>query len=99
MQPRSLSTRLLVSVSILLILFFGVTILALDFVFQDLSRRAIQDRLEVQVIALLSASEEDSSGGLRADQLAEPRHRDQVSGWGMAPVPLVLLADIHQVRP
>ena len=73
MQPRSLSTRLLVSVSILLILFFGVTILALDFVFQDLSRRAIQDRLDVQVIALLSASEEDSSGGLRPDQLAEPR--------------------------
>lgn len=80
MQPRSLSTRLLLSVSILLILFFGVTILALDFVFQDLSRRAIQDRLEVQVIALLSASEEDSSGGLRADQLAEPRFDNPGSG-------------------
>ncbi|MBL8270228.1 ATP-binding protein [Steroidobacter sp.] len=80
MQPRSLSTRLLVSVSILLILFFGVTILALDFVFQDLSRRAIQDRLEIQVLALLSASEEDSSGGLRPDQLAEPRFDNPGSG-------------------
>lgn len=80
MQPRSLSTRLLVSVSILLILFFGVTILALDFVFQDLSRRAIQNRLEVQVIALLSASEEDASGGLRADNLAEPRFDNPGSG-------------------
>lgn len=80
MQPRSLSTRLLVSVSILLILFFGVTILALDFVFQDLARRAIQDRLEVQVLALLSASEEDSSGGLRPDQLAEPRFDNPGSG-------------------
>ena len=80
MQPRSLSTRLLVSVSVLLILFFGVTILALDFVFQDLSRRAIQDRLEIQVIALLSASEEDSSGGLRPDQLAEPRFDNPGSG-------------------
>ncbi len=80
MQPRSLSTRLLVSVSILLILFFGVTILALDFVFQDLARRAIQDRLEVQVVALLSASEEDSSGGLRPDQLAEPRFDNPGSG-------------------
>jgi two-component system, OmpR family, sensor histidine kinase PhoQ len=80
MQPRSLSTRLLVSVSILLILFFGVTILALDFVFQDLSRRAIQDRLEVQLVALLSASEEDSSGGLRPDQLAEPRFDNPGSG-------------------
>lgn len=80
MQPRSLSTRLLVSVSILLILFFGVTILALDFVFQDLSRRAIQDRLEIQVLALLTASEEDSSGGLRPDQLAEPRFDNPGSG-------------------
>ena len=80
MQPRSLSTRLLASVSILLILFFGVTILALDFVFQDLARRAIQDRLEVQVLALLTASEEDSSGGLRPDQLAEPRFENPGSG-------------------
>jgi two-component system sensor histidine kinase PhoQ len=80
MQPRSLSTRLLVSVSILLVLFFGVTILALDFVFQDLSRRAIQNRLEVQVIALLSASEEDSSGGLRPDNIAEPRFDNPGSG-------------------
>lgn len=80
MQPRSLSTRLLVSVSVLLILFFGVTILALDFVFQDLNRRAVRDRLGVQVLALLSASEEDSSGGLRPDQLAEPRFDNPGSG-------------------
>lgn len=80
MQPRSLSTRLLVSVSLLLSLFFGVTILALDFVFRDMSRRAIQDRLEVQVLALLSASEEDFSGGLRPDQLAEPRFDNPGSG-------------------
>lgn len=80
MQPRSLSTRLLVSVSILLILFFGVTILALDFVFQDVSRRAVESRLEVQVLALLSASEEDSSGGLRPEQLAEPRFDNPGSG-------------------
>ena len=80
MQPRSLSTRLLVSVSILLILFFGVTILALDFVFQDLSRRAIQDRLEIQVLALLTASEEDASGGLNPEQLAEPRFDNPGSG-------------------
>lgn len=80
MQPRSLSTRLLVSVSVLLILFFGVTILALDFVFQDLSRRSAEEKLYVQVLALLSASEEDSSGGLRADQLAEPRFENPGSG-------------------
>lgn len=80
MQPRSLSTRLLASVSVLLIVFFGITIVALDLVFRDLSERAIRDRLEVQVLALLSASEEDSSGGLRPEQLAEARFDHPNSG-------------------
>ena len=80
MQPRSLSTRLLASVSVLLILFFGLTILALDVIFRDLSERAIRDRLEVQVLALLSASEEDVSGGLRPQQLAEARFDNPGSG-------------------
>ena len=80
MPSRSLSTRLLASVSALLILFFGITIVALDFAFRDLSERAIRDRLEVQVIALLSASEEDSSGGLHPEQLAEARFDNPGSG-------------------
>lgn len=80
MQPHSLSTRLLLSVSAVLVVFFGITILALDFVFRDLSERAIRDRLEVQVIALLSASEEDGEGSLRPQQLAEPRFDNPGSG-------------------
>jgi two-component system sensor histidine kinase PhoQ len=80
MRSRSLSTRLLASVSALLIVFFGITIVALDFAFRDLSERAIRDRLEVQVIALLSASEEDSSGGLHPEQLAEARFDNPGSG-------------------
>jgi two-component system, OmpR family, sensor histidine kinase PhoQ len=79
-RPRSLITRLLASVSVLLVLFFGITILAVDFVFQDLSRRAIRDRLEVQVLALLSASEENAAGGLHPEQLAEPRFDTPGSG-------------------
>lgn len=65
MQPQSLSTRLLVSVSVLLLLFFGITIFALDYVFRDLTTKAMRERLEVQLISLITASEEDSSGGLR----------------------------------
>src|ERR671912_639143 len=38
MGPRSLSTRLLASVSILLIVFFGITIAALDFAYRHRSR-------------------------------------------------------------
>ncbi len=80
MQPRSLSARLLWSVSALLVVFFGITIVALDFVFRDLSERAIRDRLEVQVIAMLSASEEDEEGNLTPQQLAEPRFDNPGSG-------------------
>jgi len=81
MAARSLSTRLLASITVLLVLFFGITIVALNFVFQNLSERALRDRLEVQLIALISASEEDSSGGLQpAPQLAEARFKNPGSG-------------------
>ncbi|HEY5810545.1 MAG TPA: hypothetical protein VIT67_21430, partial [Povalibacter sp.] len=81
MQPRSLSTRLLASVSVLLIIFFGLTIAALDTVFRDLAERSMRDRLEVQLLGLISASEEDSSGGLQPSaQLAETRFGNPGSG-------------------
>src|SRR4051812_22398366 len=81
MAARSLRTRLLASITVLLVLFFGITIVALNFVFQNLSERALRDRLEVQLIALISASDEDSSGGLQpAPQLAEARFKNPGSG-------------------
>ena len=81
MQPRSLSNRLLASVSVLLVVFFGITIAALDLVFRDLAERSVRDRLEVQLVALISVSEEDSAGGLQpAPQLAEMRFNNPGSG-------------------
>lgn len=82
MQPRSLSTRLLASVSVLLVVFFGITIVALDLVFQDQAERAERDRLHVQLLALISASEEDGNGGLQPapQQLAETRFKNPGSG-------------------
>ena len=82
MQPRSLSTRLLASVSVLLILFFGITIVALDLVFRDLAERSVRDRLEVQLLALISASDEDSSGGLQPapQKIDEARFKNPGSG-------------------
>ncbi|HEX2492884.1 MAG TPA: ATP-binding protein [Steroidobacter sp.] len=61
MQPRSLSTRLLASVSILLLVFFGLTIAALDLVFREVTEQAMRDRLEAQLLTLISASEEDGA--------------------------------------
>jgi two-component system, OmpR family, sensor histidine kinase PhoQ len=60
MRTRSLNARLLVSVSILLVLFFGVTIVVLYKVYRDLSDNAIRTRLELQVSVLISASDEQS---------------------------------------
>jgi len=51
---RSLSARLLLSLFVLLILFFGVTIAALDFVFRDLAERSLRELLDAQVLTLIS---------------------------------------------
>ncbi|MGH8176630.1 MAG: ATP-binding protein [Steroidobacter sp.] len=81
MQPRSLSTRLLASVSILLVLFFGLTIAALDLVFREVTEQAMRDRLEAQLLALISASEEDDSGGLQpTPEKTEERLKNPGSG-------------------
>lgn len=82
MQPRSLSTRLLASVSVLLVVFFGITIVALDLVFQDQSEQAERDRLHVQLLSVISATEEDGNGGLQPapQQLAEARFKNPGSG-------------------
>ena len=77
----SLSGRLLASVSLLLILFFGVTIAALDAVFRDLSQRSIGELLDAQLVALLAACEPDDHGNVQpAGALAETRLRQPGSG-------------------
>jgi two-component system sensor histidine kinase PhoQ len=81
MTTHSLSTRLLASVSILLIIFFGITIVLLDLLFRDLSDRAMHERLELQVRTLISASEEEPGGALTpALDRIEPRFSSPGSG-------------------
>lgn len=77
----SLSGRLLASVSLLLCLFFGLTIAALDLVFRDLSERSISELLDAQLVALLAACEMDDHGNVQpAGPLAEARLRQPGSG-------------------
>lgn len=77
----SLSGRLLASVSLLLVLFFGLTIAALDLVFRDLSERSIGELLDAQLVALLAASETDDHRNVQpAGPLAETRLRQPGSG-------------------
>ena len=81
MPTHSLSTRLLAFVSVLLVVFFGVAMFALDFAFKDLADRSLRERLEVQLLALISATDEIPGGGLApSGQLAEARFKTPGSG-------------------
>jgi two-component system sensor histidine kinase PhoQ len=78
---RSLSSRLLVSVSVLLLLFFGVTIAVLDTAFSEAGEQARRDILDGHLVALLAAAEPDDKGDLMLpERLREPRFENIGSG-------------------
>ncbi|HEX7116745.1 MAG TPA: ATP-binding protein [Steroidobacter sp.] len=75
-----MSTRLLASVSALLVVFFGITIVALDLAFREVTNQAMRDRLEAQLLVLISASEE-IDGSLRpAPEKTDERMNNPASG-------------------
>jgi len=77
----SLSARLLVSVSLLLLLFFGVTIVVLEVAFRDAAEQAQQDLLDSELMALLAAAEPNDEGVLAMPpDLPEPRYGTIGSG-------------------
>ncbi|MDH3619863.1 MAG: ATP-binding protein [Gammaproteobacteria bacterium] len=82
-RPRlnSLSSRLLLSVSVLLLFFFGATIFVLDRAFTEAGEQARQDILDGHIIALLAAAEPDDYGKLvMPERLREPRFQRVDSG-------------------
>ena len=71
---KSLSSRLLISVSVLLLFFFGATIAVLDRAFTEAGEQARQDILDGHLVGLLAAAEPDDTGQLvMPDRLREPR--------------------------
>jgi len=78
---RSLSSRLLVSVSVLLLVFFGATIAVLDTAFSEAGEQARRDILDGHLVALLAAAEPDDNGDLMLpERLREPRFENIGSG-------------------
>jgi len=78
---NSLSRRLLISVSVLLLFFFGVTIAVLDRAFTEAGEQARRDILDGQLVALLGAAEPDDDAELALpDRLREPRFGQIGSG-------------------
>ena len=60
----SLSARLLISVSVLLLFFFGVSIVVLDTAFRKAGEQAQQDILDGHLMAILAAAEPSDEGEL-----------------------------------
>ncbi len=76
-----LSRRLLLSVSVSMVAFFGVTLFALDAIFQNLSERAMRDLLDAQIVALIAAAEPQSDGNFEpAGRAIETRLETPGSG-------------------
>ena len=77
----SLSARLLISVSVLLMFFFGVTIVVLDTAFRSAAEQAQADILDGHLMALLAAAESGYDGVLEMPpDLQEPRFGNMGSG-------------------
>lgn len=77
----SLSSRLLISVSVLLLFFFGITIAVLDTAFTEAGEQARRDILDGHLVALLAAAEPNAESELvLPDQLREPRFGQIGSG-------------------
>lgn len=78
---KSLSARLLIAVSALLLVFFGLAIVALESAFRNSAEQAIKDRLNVQMLMLISAADTNELGQLTLpEQLPEARLMSPGSG-------------------
>jgi hypothetical protein len=60
----SLSARLLISVSVLLLLFFGATVIVLDTAFRTAGEQARRDILDGHLMQLLAAANPNDEGAL-----------------------------------
>jgi len=78
---RSLHGRLLLVASLVLASFLGLGALALDQAFRESAEKALRDRLQEQVYALLGAADEDGTGRMRLpDNLPNPSFSTPDSG-------------------
>lgn len=68
----SLRRRLILAISFTLLLFFGLTLFALDAVYRGQMRRAMLELLDAQIIALISAAEPEAES-VTVGRIADPR--------------------------
>jgi two-component system sensor histidine kinase PhoQ len=76
----SMRRRLILSVSVSLILFFGLTIAGLDAAFRGFVDRSVEDLLDAQMLALMAAAE-PGTDGVAVTRVTDPRL--EVPGSGL----------------
>jgi two-component system sensor histidine kinase PhoQ len=79
-MPRSLSSRLLVTATIVLLVFLGLTGVVLDQAFRSSAEKGESQKLLIQIYALLAVAESTESGLNLPDQLQEPGFNQLGSG-------------------
>lgn len=73
MKHPSLSRRLLLSVFVVLVVFFGLTVTLLDYLFRQVSERNLRDLLDAQMVALIAAADPDGPESVTPTAVLETR--------------------------
>jgi two-component system sensor histidine kinase PhoQ len=79
--PQSLGRTLVLSVSVPLALFFALTVIVLDVLFQNMEARSLQDLLEQDVVSIVSALEQHPDGEVDV-RILDPESRLLTPGSG-----------------
>ncbi len=80
MKIKSLSVRLLVAEGVVLAAFFAIVAVLLEQGFRDSAEQSLQERLQIQTYALMSAASFTHAGNLTLSKLYEPRFTPPASG-------------------
>ena len=79
---RSVSQRLLISLTVLMLLFFGVMAAVLDARFRKVAEKSLRELLDAQMVALIASAEPDDAGHI-VPALADREARLATPGSGL----------------
>jgi len=78
-MTRALGGRLLIAQSLLLVLFFGATMVALDNAYRRALERGVREHMGAQALALMASAELDPSGRLTLPALLPDPSLNQIA--------------------
>ena len=82
MSPHSVSRRLLISVTLLLLVFFGMMMFVLDARFRSIAESSLRELLDAQIVALIASAQTDDAGAV-IPSLQDTEARLRAPGSGL----------------